>query len=140
LTRMNMRLLSMLALVVAVLAVHVSVAQVINGAIAAEPRESYIVLRWYTLDETGVDKFQVLRREATHGDFTVVGEVARKGSNSTYEYIDRSVFKSNGRVFQYVVRVIGSGGVISEERQTSVLYGLSSTARRTWGSIKSMFR
>jgi len=137
---MKLRNLCLILLALGMFTVQSSVAQVINGAVGAEPRESYIVLRWYTLDETGVEKFQVLRREASHGDYALVAEVPKKGSGSTYEYIDRSVFKSNGRVFQYIVRVLGPGNVVAEERQTSVLYGLSSTARRTWGSIKSMFR
>lgn len=115
-------------------------AQVISGPLTAEPREGYIILRWNTLDESNVEKFQILRKEASQGEYLPIAEVGKKGNNSNYSYEDRTVFKTTGRVFQYMVRVVNTANLIAEEKSTSVSYGLSSAARRTWGSIKSMFR
>ena len=101
---------------------------------------SDIILRWNTVDETGVQKFEVLRRSGTVGDFSVVGLVEQlKGNNSSYEYIDKSVFKAGSGVYQYKIRIV-NGTTPAPETETVSVSHLSSAAKRTWGSIKAMFR
>lgn len=127
-------------LVLSLLIQSAGLAQVISSSLTAEPRENYIVLRWSTNDESGIEKFQILRKEVSQGEYMIVSDVAKKGNNSNYIYEDRTVFKTSGRVFQYMVRAYNPSNIIAEEKTTIVSYGLSSAARRTWGSIKSMFR
>ncbi len=99
-----------------------------------------IVVRWTTVDETSVIRFDVLRRAGTSGDFTVIGSVDQlKGNNSTYEYVDRSVFKISSGVYQYKIRIINGQAPAPETDVVTVLH-VSSTVKRTWGSIKAMFR
>jgi hypothetical protein len=99
-----------------------------------------IVVRWTTVDETGVTQFDVLRRAGTSGDFTVIGTVNQlKGNNSTYEYVDRSVFKISSGIYQYKIRII-NGQNPSPETDVVTVSHVSSTVKRTWGSIKAMFR
>lgn len=120
--------------------VATSFAVVIKDRPTAFSNGSDIVLRWTTVDETGVQRFEVVRRYGTVGDFVVIGSVEQlKGNNSAYEYIDKSVFKANGGVYQYKIRVINGTNPAPETEIVSVSH-LSSAAKRTWGSIKAMFR
>lgn len=101
---------------------------------------SDIVVRWTTVDETGVQRFDILRRSGTIGDFSVIGSVDQlKGNNSTYEYVDKSVFKVSSGIYQYKIRIINGQNPAPETDPVTVSH-TSTTAKRTWGSIKAMFR
>ncbi len=115
-------------------------ANVIRERPTAENKSGHIVIRWYTVDETGVQKFEVLRRAGTTGDFRIIGVVDQlKGSNSMYEFIDKDAFKVTAGIYQYRIRVINGQNPPPETEIVTVSH-LSSAAKRTWGSIKAMFR
>jgi len=135
-------LLSVLILIVA-LAVTTAFAVVIKDRPTAYSNGSDITLRWTTDEETGVQRFEIVRAvwELTQwGPFVLVGSVDQlKGNNSSYEYVDKSVFKSSAGVYGYRIRVINGSNPAPETEPVSVSH-LSSAAKRTWGSIKAMFR
>lgn len=113
---------------------------VIKDKPVAYSNGSDIVVRWSTVDESGVQRFDVLRRSGTVGDYSVIGSVDQlKGNNSTYEYVDRSVFKVSSGIYQYKVRIINGQNPPPETDPVTVSH-TSSTVKRTWGSIKAMFR
>ena len=113
---------------------------VIKDKPSAYSNGSEIVIRWSTVDETGVIRFEVLRRAGTTGDFTVLTSIDQlKGNNSTYEYVDKSVFKISSGLYQYKIRII-NGQSPSPETEPVTVALVSSTYKRTWGSIKAMFR
>lgn len=89
-------------LTIGLMAVFVTAfAVVIRDKPVAYSNGSDIVIRWSTVDESGVQRFDVLRRQGTSGDFTVVSSIDQlKGNNSTYEYIDRSVFKVTSGIYR----------------------------------------
>lgn len=128
-------------LTIGLMAVFVTAfAVVIRDKPVAYSNGSDIVIRWSTVDESGVQRFDVLRRQGTSGDFTVVSSIDQlKGNNSTYEYIDRSVFKVTSGIYQYRIRIINAQNPSPETDPITVSH-VSSTAKRTWGSIKAMFR
>jgi len=100
-----------------------------------------IVLSWRTVQESSVARFDILRRAGTEGEFLRVGMMsARRADNSSYEYIDRQVFKSTGGIYQYQVQAILDSGQPLPPTPAVTVSHLSSAARRTWGSIKAMFR
>jgi hypothetical protein len=106
-----------------------------------------MTIRWETSDESAVTQFVVLRREYQTGGwseyYTVGSPVAAKGqSNSVYQFVDDGVFKSADRILEYEIRAIAQDGHVIETVSMSTLYssGLTSAAKRTWGSIKAMFR
>jgi len=135
----NVRRYSFLAVVTAVV-FATAYAIVIKDKPVAYSSGSDIVVQWSTVDETGVQRFDVLRRSGTEGDFTVIGSVDQlKGDNSTYQYVDRSVFKVTSGIYQYKIRII-NGQNPSPETEPVTVSHTSSTAKRTWGSIKAMFR
>ncbi len=119
--------------------VSVAFASIIRERPTAYTVGSDISVRWNTEDESSVLRFAVVRRAGTTGEFMEIGVVAPKGNYSAYEYLDRSVFRSTGGIFQYRVRVYTSESVFSDTEIVTVSH-VSSTARRTWGSIKAMFR
>ncbi len=99
-----------------------------------------IIVRWSSVDESGVLRFDILRRSGTTGDFSVVASIDQlKGNNSTYEYDDKSVFKETSGVYQYKIRVVNGQNPAPETDIVTVSH-VSSAAKRTWGSIKAMFR
>jgi len=115
-------------------------AVVIKDRPTALSNGSDIVLRWATVDESGLQRFEVVRRSGTVGDFVLVASIDQlKGNNSAYEYIDKSVFKVNGGIYQYKIRVV-TGQNPAPETEIITVSHLSSAAKRTWGSIKAMFR
>ena len=130
---------SLLLLVIA-LVFATMYADIIKGKPVAYSNGSDIVVRWSTIDETGVQRFDVLRRVGDTGDFTVIGSVEQlKGNNSTYEYVDKTVFKITSGFYQYKIRIINGQNPAPETDFVTVSH-VSSTAKRTWGSIKAMFR
>ncbi len=129
-----------LLLAIASLFVITYAGNIINEKPVAYSSGGDIVIRWTTVNEAGVIRFDVLRRAGTSGDFTVIGSVDQlKGNNSTYEYVDRSVFKITSGIYEYKIRIINGQNPPPETDFVSVLH-TSSTAKRTWGSIKAMFR
>ena len=130
-----------LSVLLAVLVVGTLSAIVIKDRPTAQSNGSSIVVRWATLDETGVQGFQVLRRSGISGDFVPINGtlIVPKGNNSTYEYTDADVFKITSGLFQYKVRIVNGDNPSPETEIVSVSH-VSSAPRRTWGSIKAMFR
>jgi hypothetical protein len=115
-------------------------ANVIRERPTANSSGGHIIIRWYTVDETGVQRFEVLRRAGTTGDFVIIGIIDQlKGNNSMYEFIDKDAFKVTAGIYQYKIRVINGQNPPPETEIVTVSH-LSSAARRTWGSIKAMFR
>lgn len=113
---------------------------VIKDRPTAQSNGTDITIRWNTSDESGVVRFDVLRRAGTDGDFLVIGSVDQlKGNNSSYEFVDKSAFKSMGGIYQYKIRII-DGQVPAPETDIVPVAHLTSTAKSTWGSIKAMFR
>jgi hypothetical protein len=115
--------------------------EVIRDLPTAYSNGTGIVLSWRTVQESGVATFQILRRAGTEGEFTPIDVVpARRSDNSSYEYIDRQVFKVSGGIYQYQIQVIMDGGEKLAPTPAVTVSHLSSVAGRTWGSIKAMFR
>jgi hypothetical protein len=66
--------------------------------------------------------------------------VQPKGSNSLYTYVDRSAYKDTESVYVYRLKILeASSGPSSYSNEITVSHSVSSV-KRTWGSIKAMFR
>lgn len=137
-------LLPVLILLVA-LVVTTAFAVVIRDRPTALSNGSDIVLRWATDNETGVQRFEILRSawngaSSSWGEFVLIGSVDQlKGNNSRYEYVDKSVFKNSASFYGYRIRVV-NGENPAQLTEIFATQHLSSAAKRTWGSIKAMFR
>jgi hypothetical protein len=98
-----------------------------------------IRLEWKTRAENGVEKFEIERKAGHDGEFVSLSSVEPRGSNSTYDYIDRSAYKEAASVYVYRLKIVDSGAPPSYSSEVTVSHSVSSV-KRTWGSIKAMFR
>lgn len=110
-----------------------------EGTLQARSDGSNITIQWGSTDESNIREFAIERRSGTVGDFISIAVIAKKGTNSFYEYIDRSAFKSSGTVYQYRVKVVTVSGPAEYSTILTVSHNVSSV-KRTWGSLKAMFR
>ena len=105
-----------------------------------------MTIRWETSDESATVKFEVYRREFRSGGMgpaeLVAVVQAKQQSNSVYQIEDSGIFKTADRVLQYEIRAVDQNNVVVEKASMTTVFssGLTSAARRTWGSIKAMFR
>jgi hypothetical protein len=97
-----------------------------------------IRLEWQTMTESNLQNF-VIERKTPQSAFIEIGSVSPKGSNSIYSYVDQNTYKTNDVVFVYRLKLVDNNGNTSYTYETSVSHSISSV-KRTWGSIKAMFR
>jgi hypothetical protein len=94
---------------------------------------------WSIGSEDGVDHYEIFRSTGTTGQFSRIGN-ALHGTFSFYDSYD--LFKTMGKYFRYqVVALRADKTVIGQSTVVGASYNsTSSAAKRTWGSIKAMFR
>jgi hypothetical protein len=108
-------------------------------SLQAQSDGSVITLGWNTEDETGVTRFIIERRVGTSGPFVQIAAVDPKGP-SVYDYTDKTAFRSTATLYQYQIRIKFANGTSDQEiGPISVSHSVNSV-KRTWGSIKAMFR
>lgn len=99
-----------------------------------------ITLEWKTRSENNLQRYEVQRKAGHNGDFVSLATVSPKGSNSMYTYIDRSAYKETASIYVYRLKIVENGsGPASYSNEVTVSHSVSSV-KRTWGSIKAMFR
>ena len=108
-----------------------------DGSLSAFSNGSGIVVRWISDDEQDVRGYQVERRAGADGAFMQLTDpcIACKGNGSSYEFLDNTAFRVTDNLYQYRVTAIGNGNTY----YVTVTHNISSV-KRTWGSIKAMFR
>ncbi len=97
-----------------------------------------IIVEWQTTQENNLKEFVVQRRTA-NSDFIDLDKVKAKGSNSYYSYRDESAYKTTGTLYIYRLKIVDNDNTISYSAEVSVSHNVSSV-KRTWGSIKALFR
>jgi len=97
-----------------------------------------VLLQWKTEEETNLKQF-VIERRTPDGSYTDMGVVQASGSNSYYSYVDKSAYKANDLVFIYRLKIVDYDNTYSYSNEVSVSPNISGV-KRTWGSIKAMFR
>lgn len=99
-----------------------------------------IVLEWKTRSESNLLRYEIQRKAGYDGEFVTLTTVAPKGSNSLYTYVDRSAYKATESIYIYRLKIVDSqSGPASYSSEITVSHSVSSV-KRTWGSIKAMFR
>lgn len=97
-----------------------------------------VKLEWQSGEETNLQKF-VVERKTPQSSFAEIGNLAPKGSNSFYTYVDQNAYKTNDIIFVYRLKIVDNSGLVTYSHETSVSHSISGV-KRTWGSIKAMFR
>ncbi len=97
-----------------------------------------IRLEWQTGDESNLQSF-VIERKTPQSSYIEIETIQPKGSNSYYSYLDQNVYKSTDVIFNYRLKLVDNDGKITYSYETTVSHSISGV-KRTWGSIKAMFR
>lgn len=97
-----------------------------------------IKLEWQTGEETNLSKF-VIERKTPQSAFAEIATINPKGNNSYYSYLDQNAYKSNGVIFNYRLKIVDNNSQVTYSAETTVSHSISGV-KRTWGSIKAMFR
>ncbi len=97
-----------------------------------------VYLQWATTQENGVSSFRV-QRSFDGRYFHTLRSLAPTGNNSSYSYIDSDLFKSSLQTFYYRIEIEAANRRVSYSLVERVELAFSGI-RKTWGSIKAMFR
>ncbi len=97
-----------------------------------------IRLEWQTGDESNLQKF-VVERRTPQSSYIEVESITPKGNNSYYTYLDQNTYKTNDVIFAYRLKIVDTNGTVTYSSDASVSLNISGV-KRTWGSIKAMFR
>jgi hypothetical protein len=97
-----------------------------------------IVVNWQTGDENNLKHF-VVTRKMENVSYSDIATVDSKGSGSFYSYIDENVYKATGSVYTYQLKIVDNDGAVSYSNEMTVMSNVSGV-KRTWGSIKALFR
>lgn len=103
----------------------------------AEPQNDCVRLEWQSSSEYDIKQYIVLRKTVS-GSWSEIASIAPKG-DGYYSFDDRSVFKSTNSVYTYKIKIIDNSGTIGNSGDVNVSLKISGV-KRTWGSIKAMFR
>jgi len=109
--------------------------------IKVEPSTGYIRLSldWTNASANANYRYEVYRSSGGSDQFVFIGVVER---GSSYFDDKNDLYKNADQFFSYKVIAVGSSGPQGVSNIMNVSYNnsTSSTAKRTWGSIKAMFR
>jgi hypothetical protein len=108
--------------------------------ITGHSQNGNVVIEWQTISETNLDRFVVEKKAYNNGTFVELGTVL-PNSSRTYEYVDQSVFKTSDQLYIYRVKIVDTDGTVSYSGEIAVPHSnVSGVVKRTWGSIKALFR
>lgn len=110
-----------------------------EGSLSASSNGNDITIRWQSEDESGVLRYEIERKAGMNGQFLFLVQIPLQGNNSSYTYVDDSAFRTLESIYQYRVKVSFGNGTAAYYGPITVTHSVSSV-RRTWGSIKAMFR
>lgn len=97
-----------------------------------------IVVEWQTSSETNLKQF-VVERKTYNGSFIEVGSVLPRADRN-YEFVDQTAFKTSDQLYIYRLKIVDNDGSVSYSEEKSVAHSNVSSVKRTWGSIKALFR
>ncbi len=97
-----------------------------------------IKIEWNTGQESNLKDFVIQRRTAQTSSFTDLATLQPQGSNSYYSYVDRAAYKTTDVFFVYQLKIEDNDGTVTY-LQKPISHSISAV-KRTWGSIKAMFR
>ena len=97
-----------------------------------------VKLEWKTSDEQNVRDF-IVQRHAQGTDWATIGTV-QTNSGGDYTYIDSDIYKNNGSTYYYRIGIEDYNGTTTYVEYQSPVNPNISSVKRTWGSIKAMFR
>jgi hypothetical protein len=97
-----------------------------------------VILSWHTSSEENLRE-TAIERKIVNGTFTIIGSLPAKGDNSSYTFVDENAFKVEDGVYVYRLKFVNNDGTSSYSNEKAITH-LTSITKKTWGSIKALFR
>lgn len=105
---------------------------------SASANGSDVLLNWdIKPGTTGISEFKIFRKINQETNFIQISTLPAYAGKNTFEYWDRTIFKETPKLIQYRLVVVRNGQ--NNPYDTYITVNPTS-AQRTWGSIKSMFK
>jgi len=117
-----------------------------SGAVISDfqavPGFNKVEIKWVVTAESNLKGYRILRSDdnVSFQRVDFVEALGVTGSERTYTYVDESVFKSNGNTYYYKIEFINKDESVSAFSKIVTVNPQISSSRKTWGSIKAMFR
>jgi hypothetical protein len=115
-----------------------------KNSVQAKSDGSTITIWWETDDVSGIQSFKVLRSISPLSGYEVAGTVYPKEGATLYSFEDDQPFMKTTTLYYYRIETVGTSGSQSYEPSLDgsgvAVDHTTSGVRRTWGSIKAMFR
>ena len=115
-------------------------ANVLISSFTATSRNGNVVVSWQTTAENDLKNYVIARKTVKGNFFIDIAEIAPK-ADKNYEYIDQTAYKATDAVYVYQLKAVYNSSTTPEILgETSVVHSVSDVTKRTWGSIKELFR
>lgn len=105
----------------------------------AQSNGDNIVLSWQSASEDNVSHYEILRGPNKDHVSTLTA-IPAKGDNSEYSFTDENAYKTAESFYAYALVIVDRDGSKSEPMFKFVYHDRVSSFKRTWGSIKAIFR
>jgi hypothetical protein len=98
-----------------------------------------ITLKWEVRNEVNLKSY-VIERKTVNGNFAEIYTVQPK-NESVYEFSDETAYKtSTTSIYIYRIKIVDNNGSSSYSNELTVSNNGVSGIKKTWGSIKALFR
>jgi hypothetical protein len=97
-----------------------------------------VVLEWRSISEEGLKSYSIERKRENQTEFEELKVIDPKGNGSIYQFDDLGLYKTSSEKVNYRLKITGEGS--SYYYMDATASYTSTTVRRTWGSIKAMFK
>jgi len=138
--RMIVSLIGLTTVLVVLGTVSTPAVQGVFGTVRATPYGNEILVQWETVNENGIQGFEVERRSDEITEFRKLIRLDAKGGANAYRYVDDGAFfkSTSGKRFTYRVKALG-GSHYQYSPAITITHEVSSV-RKSWGMIKELFR
>ena len=113
-------------------------ARIAEPGVTARSTGNDVIIIWQTLEETNLKHF-VVQRKSQGGPFADIATVMPE-KNRYYEYVDETAYKISESIYVYRIAIVDNNGTTTYSSEVTVLHDNISSVKKTWGSIKALFR
>lgn len=99
-----------------------------------------IIISWQAISESNLKHYIIQRKSGTvNSDYVDIAVISPR-TDMIYEFIDREVFKTTGSWYKYRLKIVDNDKSSTYLEQEGSINPNFSTVKRTWGSLKALFR